>query len=304
MTLSSNPQYVIALDIGGTKIRGGIITKDGAIVRTVTLPTDISDDRTSILASVEAALADLFENGGVNVACIGVSTAGVVDRATGSIVNATPNLPGWEGMLLASHLRARWGVPVTVENDGKSALFAELSHCPHLSCGTAVLLTLGTGLGGAIAIDGKILRGATHVAGHFGLSQGGALTDGAIMPREYYVSGAGLARLMPHRAGSTHSTSRGVLAAVEAGDPDAMTARDMWVAEIAKTITDVRWMIDPQWLILGGGILDARDLWWADLEQQLIQAGTPLRPTPASCGSDAAMLGAAHIAFSIAEFSA
>lgn len=288
----------IGVDIGGTKIRAGIVAGDGTILHVVTHATDIAGGRRSILSSIDAALEDLFRSGTNDAAAIGVATAGVVDRTTGCIVDATPNLPGWKGTALAEHLRGRWGLPVAVENDGKATLIAELSKRPELSDGIAVLLTLGTGLGGAIAVDGKILDGANHVAGHFGMSRGMTDDDGTTVPLEYYVSGAGLARLVPHDTEGHWPDSRAVLAGVRSGDRDAITARDRWVERIAGTIADLRWTIDPRWLILGGGVVDARDFWWAELERRLASIGTPLRPLPASCESDAAMLGAARIALS------
>lgn len=285
----------IGVDIGGTKVRAGIIAADGTVMRAVTHATDIADGRRSILSSVDAALEDLFRDGTNDAAGIGVATAGVVERTTGRIVDATPNLPGWKGTALADHLRGRWGLPVAVENDGKATLIAELSKHPELRDGIAVLLTLGTGLGGAIAVDGRILDGANHVAGHFGMCRG--ISDGgATVPLEHYVSGAGLARLVPHRAEGRWPDSRTVLAGVRSGDGDAIAARDRWVEHIAGAIGDLRWTIDPRWLILGGGVVDARDCWWTELERHLAAADTPLRPLPASCGSDAAMLGAAQIA--------
>ncbi len=289
----------IGVDIGGTKIRAGIVAGDGTVMRAVTHATDIAEGRRSILSSVDAALEDLLCNGANDAAAIGVSTAGVVDRATGRIVDATPNLPGWKGTALAEHLRGRWGLPVVVENDGKATLVAELSKRPEYRDGIAVLLTLGTGLGGAIAVDGRILDGANHVAGHFGMSRSVA-DDGTTVTLEHYVSGAGLVRLVPHDAGGRWPDSRTVLSGVRSGDRDAIVARDRWVEHIAGAIADLRWTIDPRWLILGGGVVDARDCWWAELERKLASTGTSVRPLPASCGSDAAMLGAAHIARSAA----
>lgn len=300
MTHVATACCTIGVDIGGTKIRAGIVAGDGTIVRAVTHATDIAAGRRSILSSIDAALEDLLRDSTNDVAAIGVATAGVVDRATGRIVDATPNLPGWKGTALAAHLRGRWGLPVVVENDGKATLIAELSRRPELSDGIAVLLTLGTGLGGAIAVDGRILDGANHVAGHFGMSRGKTDDEGATVPLEHYVSGAGLARLVPHDAEGHWPDSRAVLAGVRSGNRDAIMARDRWVERIAGAIADLRWTIDPRWLILGGGVVDARDCWWSELERQLGSTNTSLRPLPASCGSDAAMLGAAHIALSTA----
>lgn len=294
----------VGIDIGGTKIRAGIVSADGIIVRAVTLSTDVSEGRRSILSSVDKALEELFHSGTNDAVGIGVSTAGVVDRTTGHIVDATQNLPGWKGTALADHLLARWGLPVVVENDGKATLIAELCQRPDLSEGITVLLTLGTGLGGAIAVDGRILDGANHVAGHFGMSRGTPNADGKTNLLEHYVSGAGLARLVPHQARGRLPDSRTILAEVRSGDRDAVLARDRWVEHIADAIADLRWTIDPRWLILGGGVLDARDCWWIALEKQLASLGTSLRPLPASCGSDAAMLGAARIAISTVEAAA
>lgn len=300
MIMAGNPECVIGLDIGGTKIRGGLITRDGKALRAVTQATDISGGRQTILASIDAVLADLTS--GTPARAIGVATAGVVDKDSGVIVDATPNLPGWKHTALSDHIEQRWGLPVALENDGKATLIAELQDRPDLQTGIAVLLSLGTGLGGAIAIDGMILDGATNVTGHFGVTRGAALPDDdGAMPLEYYVSGSGLARLLPRCDPLTRVDSRTVLAGVRAGDRDAVVARDRWVGKLADTIGNVRWIVDPHWLILGGGVIDSRDCWWDELVECLERRNVPLRPRPAARGSDAAMLGAAVLAFSRAD---
>lgn len=292
---------VVGLDIGGTKVRAGLIGADGEVVAAVTGATDISGGRVSILASIDDTIDRLLADSAVAPTGMGVATAGVVNTATGTIVDATPNLPGWKGTALAAHLGGRWRLPVQVENDGKATLIAELASRPELRSGIAVLLTLGTGLGGAIAVDGRLLDGAGHVTGHFGMSRRGCDTSGQPLPLEYYVSGAGLVRLMTGYPDGKFADSRAVLAGVRAGNPAAIAARDAWVDRLAVLIADLRWMLDPQWLVLGGGIVDAHDCWWISMEERLTAIGAGLSPVPASHGSDAAMLGAARIALAAAE---
>lgn len=280
------PASVIGVDIGGTKIRAGIVGSDGQTVIAITRPTNITGGRYSILASVDAVIDELLEMATTPVAGIGISTAGIVDCTTGIIVGATPALPGWTGMALADHLTTRWQLPVGIENDGKAALVAEMWNRPELCSGIAVLLTLGTGLGGAIAVDGKILAGAGNVAGHFGMT---GSNSGNGQTLEYYVSGAGLARLYD----GDSLDSRAVLDKVRIGESMAIAARDRWVARLASAIVDISWIIDPRWLILGGGILDASESWWPALENQLAAINARIRPIPAALGSDAGMIGAA-----------
>ena len=106
---------------------------------------------------------------------------------------------------------------------------------------------------------------------------------------------------MPARFGHPAVDSRAVLAAARAGDPAALAALDFWIDRLAGTIADLRWMLDPEWLVLGGGVVDARDCWWDRLEERLASTGAGLSPLPASHGSDAAMLGAARIALTAVE---
>lgn len=300
MTTLSASTHVVALDIGGTKIRAGLVDGDGRAIVATTRATDGSDGRRSILSGIDAAIGELLNRSATAPVGIGIATAGVVDAA-GTIVDATPSLPDWKGTALADHVRERWGLPVRVENDGKATLIAELASRPALRDGIAVLLTLGTGLGGAIAIDGRVLDGAGHVTGHFGMSRSGIDAHGRPLPLEHYVSGAGLARLMAGRANRQVTDSRAVLAGVRVGDPVAVAARDAWVDRLAALIADLRWMLDPHWLVLGGGVVDARDCWWDRLEERLAAIGARLSPVPASHGSDAAMLGAARIALAMLE---
>ncbi len=185
--------YAVGIDIGGTKIGGALVDESGSIIRESRVPTPAQDSE-AITDAVVQLIQELSE--GVEVLAVGVAAAGFVDAERSNIVYA-PNL-SWRNEPLKAKIQAKVTMPVFIENDANAAGWAEYKFGAGAGAKHVVMLTIGTGVGGAIIVDGKLLRGGFGLAaelGHVPLNGGdrpcGCGQVGCIEP---YGSGTSLLR--------------------------------------------------------------------------------------------------------------
>ncbi|UTA48297.1 ROK family protein [Simiduia sp. 21SJ11W-1] len=297
----ASDRMFIAADIGGTKIRAGVFDANLTLLQSVQRPSNATSGREALLVALAAAIDAVIEPfANKNFAGIGISTAGVVNAKTGDIEDATEAIPGWRNTRLGGLLAARYKVPVVVENDVKAALLGELHAAPALCAGRVVMLTLGTGLGGALAERGQIVAGARHLAGHFGrMPMPNPWHFGQWLTLEALVSGTGLARVANESAvgdvRETFANGHAVLDAVQAGNTQAARGLNLFCDYLAMALQQIGWSLDPDHIVLGGGLTEARSLWWHLLEARLAEAGQPLPVVAATLNNDAGMVGAATL---------
>ncbi|GMG86465.1 ROK family protein [Biformimicrobium ophioploci] len=300
--MSKQPVFV-ALDLGGTKIRGGLFDGGNTCIGHKQVPANAAGGRDTVLAALESLTADLLQEARVAelpVAAIGVSSAGVIDPVTGVVLDATDSIPGWKGTDIAGYLQGRFDLPVAVENDVKAALLGEL----NAAGGTAdpaertVMLTLGTGLGGAVSEGGVIVAGRNHVAGHFGrLLVPDPREAGAFAPLESSLSGTGLMNTGNRIAqGERFVSGRHVLQSTHKGDAIATAAVTQFCKLLALTVHNVYWALDPDRVIIGGGLVESNSDWWSQFIGYLAQHKLPVKVEQAHLGNDAGIYGAARIA--------
>ena len=263
------------------------------------MASEAAAGRERVIAVLEEAVSRLLTqiedtSTGKSVLGIGISTAGVVDAATGVILDATDAIPDWRGTELAARLEARFSLPLAVENDVKCALLGELNACAPLGQGRVVMLTLGTGLGGAIAEGGNIVAGAHSVAGHFGrMPVPDPRGRGDCVALESLVSGTGLASVASREVGSRrYNNGRAVIEAAAEGDAQALMGLDRFCDFLVMGLEQVYWSLDPDVILIGGGLVEARDHWWARMEDKLSRRGLPVTVRPAQLDNDAGVYGA------------
>ncbi len=312
--------HAIGVDIGGTKIAAGVVDDDGVIVAQTRRDTDPDD-----VASIDAAIADSYRelSASFEVRQVGLAAAGFVAADRSGVLFA-PNI-AWRDYPLRDKVAALIGdesVTIVVENDANAAGWAEFRYGVARDVQDMVMLTLGTGLGGAIVTHGRLVRGAWGVAaeiGHMRVVPGGHYCGcGHEGCWEQYVSGTALVRdaqaaaiTQPERAARLVELAGGradkitgplVTQCAQEGDPLAVelladVAR--WVGEGAASVAA---LLDPEMFVLGGGVSAAGDLLLAPARnayaQQLSARGH--RPEAsiviASMGNDAGMVGAADLA--------
>jgi glucokinase len=265
----------IGIDVGGTKIAGGVVAPDGKVLLEGRRPTPASD-----VAATEDAIVDLIEElrARHSVDAVGVGAAGWVDAARSTIYFA-PNL-AWRDEELGAELAERCHLPVVVENDGNAAAWGEYRFGAARGFDASVLVTVGTGIGGGIVIAGRIYRGGFGIAAEFGHTR--VVPDGRPCPCgnagcwEQYASGNALVRAARERAadrpgdaetllGLGDGTPEGILGthvteAAQDDDPVALAAFAEVATWLGQGLADLVAVLDPSCLVLGGGVSAAGEL--------------------------------------------
>ncbi len=310
-------ELTIGVDVGGTKIAAGVVDAAGRVLEKVRISTPAATAET-VEAGIVEAVRRLTARHVVTAA--GLAVAGFVDEKR-SVLRFAPNLPMVERPLRAL-VEPLVGLPVVVENDANAAAWGEYRFGGGRGVPDVVLIAVGTGLGGGIVLDGRLLRGAFGGAGEFGhvriVPDGLPCGCGNRGCWEQYTSGSALvrearalARVEPdgakallELAGGTPSAIDGgmITQAAAAGDE---TARSL-LAEIGRWlgegIADIANVLDPAVVVIGGGVSEAGDLLLgparAAYEAQLVAAvhRPHLTITAAELGNDAGLIGAADLA--------
>ncbi len=316
--VTSDTPAVIGIDIGGTKTLGLVIGGDAEILVEQRRPTPHSAmavvDMLADLVSDLIAAAD----GRVEVRAVGVGVAGLVDLH--GRLRRAPNLVGADELAVRDLLEPRVGLPVFVDNDANCAARAELESGVAVGVQHAVLITLGTGIGGALITGGSVIRGAAGMAGepgHMLVDPNGPLcVCGLRGCWERYASGAGLAYLGREAAAAgalsaVGSELRGDLDALRGehltraarlGDPEAAAVLDTFAWWVAVGMANCAALSDPEMIIVGGGLVRDWDLFGprvrATLGEVLVAgAHRPvIKVEPARAGEAAGALGAALLA--------
>jgi glucokinase len=317
MTKDDAVSVTIGLDIGGTKINGGVIDGNGAILARGRRDTPARDAS----AIVEEA-ADLIRELSVahKIDAVGVACAAYINRS-GSLVFFSPNL-AWRDEPLKERLRSAVDLPVMIENDANAAAWGEFRFGAAVEVNDVVMLTVGTGLGGGVVVDGVLMRGAFGVAAELGhmrvVPDGLRCGCGNRGCWEQYASGRALVREARElvASGTPHAAR---LSELCAGDPAELSGPDVtraategdpaavelladlgtWIGEGAASVAAI---LDPELIVLGGGVSDAGALLLdpahAAFRRQL--TGRGYRPEArfalARLGNDAGMIGAADLA--------
>lgn len=274
---------VLAADLGGTKMLAALVDAQGRPLTVHEAPTPAAQGAQAVVTALQALLREAA--GGAQPRAIGLSLAGVIDADTVTVLDATDALPGWRGTDLRAALRD-WGLPVAGRNDVQAALLGEAWLGALRGRRDGALLTLGTGLGGAFLADGRVHAGPGQHAGHLGRTLWPH--EGRLVPLESLLSGTGLARLHGSAA-----DGREVIARLGT-DPRADLALRTWAALLAAQLHNLHWLLDPGRVVLGGGMIDAREHWWGLLGE------LPLEVVPAELGSRAGLLGAARLGWEAA----
>lgn len=281
---------VLGIDIGGTKIRMGVIDAGGKILYEEQIPTIIP-----LYPYLEENVLRILALR-PDISAIGVGTHGFVDPKQGKVIYAAETLPGWTGTPIKEWLERATGKRVEVENDANVVALAEAKFGAAQGLDRVVVLTLGTGLGGGILWDGKLLSGGPHGGaaelGHMILYPNGVkCACGRLGCSEMYVSGTALRRRIKE-AGLTITPPE--LFENAKTDPAAKQVVEEFTFDLALVISSLQAAFDMEMVIIGGGVSEAADLWMESLQRQLKPVLlNPLDIEVARFENDAGILGAA-----------
>jgi glucokinase len=292
----------VGVDVGGTKVLAVELAGDGGDLVVVSSAQVPMPGRSASVAEVEEAVARaaLDVAAGRPLSGVGVSAAGLVDRA-GERVRFAAHLP-WRDAPVRDRLAERIGVPVVLNNDANCAAHAELVAGALRGVSSALLITVGTGIGGAVVLDGRVVRGANGMAGEFGhvrvVPNGLVCECGLRGCWEQYCSGRALERVMRVALGS-HLDGPEVAALARDGHPVARQAFATVGTWLGVGIAGLVSAVDPETVVVGGGVSAVGDLLLEPARLGLLtslQATTyrevpPLAPT--RFGPEAGAVGAA-----------
>lgn len=289
---------VIGVDIGATRLKAGIVDAQGNLANFTVTPTLAHEGPQSIMGRVLDLVKRLLDRV-PGVVGIGVGSAGRIDCSQGIVKFATDNIPGWSGTRIGPLLSERFGLPVMVDNDANAAAIAEGWLGAAQGCSNYLCLTLGTGIGGAMVVDGCVVRGAHYSAAEFGhmvLYPGGErCTCGGEGCMEQYVSGPALVR-RANRVGLSCNSAEEVMDACRENNDNAVRVLKDFVLDLAWSLISLQNIFDPEVTVLGGGIVDAKDVWWATLEETLVRISpVQLEIRPAALKNHAGVIGAAKL---------
>ena len=163
------PSFAIGVDLGGTNLRIAAVDEQGTLLEKVTLGTQVARGRDYVISEMCDAIRELaakFSRSGRMIGA-GIGIPGIIDKRTG-MLRESPNLPGWENYPVRNEIEQRLGAPVMLENDANAAAFGEAWLGAARGQESMCMITLGTGVGGGIVLDGKIWHGMTGMAGEVG----------------------------------------------------------------------------------------------------------------------------------------
>jgi glucokinase len=304
------------VDVGGTKIAGGVVDEDGKVLAQTRVESPARDSD-AIESAIEELVAELRAEHEIET--VGVGAAGFVDAARSTVMFA-PNL-AWRDEHLKRDLEARLGLPVVIENDANAAAWGEFSYGAGADINDLLLVTVGTGVGGGIVLDGQLMRGAFGVAaeiGHLRVVPDGRLcgcgnhgcweqyASGTALVRDTREAAAGgslIARSLVERAGGSVDDITGPLITEAAKDGDRFAIEQLatlgrWLGEGIASLAAV---LDPAVAVIGGGVSEAGDLLLDPIREAFGRnlTGRSYRPEleirPAQLGNDAGTIGAADL---------
>lgn len=248
----------LGIDVGGTKTAAVVLDDQGTVLHSATQPTGFGES--AVMATIIAVAEGLAQEAGITVAefsSMGIGIPGTVQPDTGRVEHAV-NL-GLKAFHLGDEVRARYGIPVLVENDVNAAavgayrLVAEEE--PGLAVGGLAYLNIGTGLAAGLVLAGQLRRGASGVAGEIGHlpvdPNGARCVCGQRGCLETVCSGSAIARRWP---GPSGTSVQSLIAAADAGDPQAQGIRDDVYAGIATAVRTLVLSVDVRTIVLGGGV--------------------------------------------------
>jgi glucokinase len=310
----SDTPLAIGIDFGGTSVKTGVVNGSEVIDHAPPIATPEFEGPNELIDAIARTVEDLrLRHPGI--AAIGVGMPGFVNFESGTVYGLT-NVPGWDNLPLKERLEAKTGLPVTVENDANCMAFAEWKQGAGQGYQHLICMTLGTGVGGAVIANGGLIRGARHGAGEIGQTsidyQGRHGHYGNLGALEDYVGNneiTATAKEAYEAAGSPRSleicTPAHLAAAATQGDPIALKIWEDTGRKIATAAMNCCWLLNPEAIIIGGGVAKAGDLIFGPITRHLhAQLSGPfkdhLKIIPAKFGNEAGIVGAAVLALETA----
>jgi len=312
----------IGIDLGGTKISTALMDEHGAILARAGCETEAATGQDAVIARMVDTAKQVARDGGKadlrGIVAIGVGAPGPLDTKLG-VLTAPPNLPGWLNVPLARIIEEQLGVPAYLENDANAAALAEFHYGAGVGCANMIYVTVSTGIGGGIILNGQLYGGTDGAAGEVGHTM--ILPDGPLCGcgnrghLEALASGTAIARaareliakgvptLMVELAqGDTSAvTALTVEIAAKRGDLEAQRIIDRAMEYLGIGMANLANIFNPDMIVLGGGVTKMGEMLFAPVRRAVDRFAFPIiaktvQIVPAKLGKDVGVIGAATVA--------
>ena len=312
--------YMVGVDLGGTKIAVAVVDRKCKIIKRVTVPTPARKGPTAVIKTMVEAIKNVIEEAGVGrrkIVGIGIGSPGPLNPSTG-VVRSAPNLYGWKNVPLKAAIEKELGIATFVENDCNAAALGEKLFGAGKGVNDFIYITVGTGIGGGLIINGELYHGESGAAGEVGHVvidvNGPRCNCGNYGCLEAMASGPAIARmateaikkgrktLISEAVGGDlkRITAEVVIDAASKGDELALEILDKAGTYLGIGMAGMINVINPEMVILGGGVMKAGDLLLKPIKRTVKKYAFPahveaVEIVPAALGDDAGVIGAAAV---------
>ena len=281
---------ILAIDIGGTMIKYGLVSSDGKILSTDKIETESSKGLNNILNKIDNIFKIYKENNPVGIA---VSGTGQINGMIGKVIGGNPIIPNWIGTNLVKILEEKYNLPIVLENDVNCVALGEKWIGAGKDLSNFICLTIGTGIGGGIILNNQLFRGENFVAGEFGhiLIKKGEF--------EQFASTTALIRLVKERTGKTLN-GKEIFDLEKKEIVEYQEVISEWIENLTDGLSSIVYCFNPANMILGGGVIEQGEPLINRIKNSLFKKIGPqfkekLNIIQAKLGNNAGMIGASYL---------
>ena len=281
---------ILAIDIGGTMIKYGLVSSDGKILSTDKIKTEASKGLNNILNKIDNIFKRYKENNPVGIA---VSGTGQINGMIGKVIGGNPIIPNWIGTNLVKILEEKYNLPIVLENDVNCVALGEKWIGAGKDLSNFICLTIGTGIGGGILLNNQLFRGENFVAGEFGhiLIKKGEF--------EQFASTTALIRLVKERTGKTLN-GKEIFDLEKKEILEYQEVISEWIENLTDGLSSIIYCFNPANIILGGGVIEQGEPLINRIKNSLFKKIGPqfkekLNIIQAKLGNNAGMIGASYL---------
>ena len=281
---------ILAIDIGGTMIKYGLVSSDGKILSTDKIKTEASKGLNNILNKIDNIFKRYKENNPVGIA---VSGTGQINGMIGKVIGGNPIIPNWIGTNLVKILEEKYNLPIVLENDVNCVALGEKWVGAGKDLSNFICLTIGTGIGGGIILNNQLFRGENFVAGEFGhiLIKKGEF--------EQFASTTALIRLVKERTGKTLN-GKEIFDLEKKEILEYQEVISEWIENLTDGLSSIIYCFNPANIILGGGVIEQGEPLINRIKNSLFKKIGPqfkekLNITQAKLGNNAGRIGASYL---------
>ena len=281
---------ILAIDIGGTMIKYGLVSSDGKILSTNKIKTEASKGLNNILNKIDNIFKGYKENNPVGIA---VSGTGQINGRIGKVIGGNPIIPNWIGTNLVKILEEKYNLPAVLENDVNCVALGEKWIGAGKDLSNFICLTIGTGIGGGIILNNQLFRGENFVAGEFGHT---LIKKGEF---EQFASTTALIRLVKEKTGKILN-GKEIFDLEKKEIVEYQEVISEWIENLTDGLSSIVYCFNPANIILGGGVIGQGEALINRIKNSLfkkigLQFKEKLNIIQAKLGNNAGMIGASYL---------